>query len=256
MSRALFASFSASLVICAVAGCGGGGASAKPAGAGADAGGEDAAAHPLPVDPTLATQRGIIVDLSTKHAVGGATVTAGDQVTTTDASGAYSFTVRKGVPFQMVVTAPEYAKLIEQETTLDADFDRGKTNFVSSSTASLLLGSLAGYDERLGVLSVQLVPTGACASEGGAKVSVSPPGSALVRYFKGGLPTGNEAVISGEFPSAVIYNTDPGVPLSVTVAEGSCAPVTFPFTTDGVSYTGGISTEPGLVTSFTRVFLQ
>ncbi len=61
---------------------------------------------------------------------------------------------------------------------------------------------------------------------------------------------------AGEFPSAVIYNVAPGVPLTVTVTHATCKQAAFPFTQDGVDYTGGISTEAGEVTGFARIFLQ
>lgn len=208
-------------------------------------------------DPARVTQHGVIVDLDSKKGVPGATVSAGDQVVTTGADGSYAFTVKKGEAFTMTVTAPDYAKLVEQETVIDADFDRGKTSFVSSGTASLLLGTLDGYDASLGVLSVQLLPSGACASEAGTRVKVSPEGTAKVRYVLHGIPTSRaDSAAANEFPTAVIYNVEPGVPLSVSVEAGSCTQTAFPLDRDGVRYTGGVTTEAGSVTSFARIFLQ
>jgi hypothetical protein len=184
-------------------------------------------------------------------------VSAGDQVVTTAADGSYAFAVKKGEAFAMSVTAPDYAKLVEQETVLDADFHRGKTSFVSSGTASLLLGTLDGYDASLGVLSVQLLPSGGCTSEAGTRVKVSPEGSASVRYVLHGIPTSRaDSAAANEFPTAVIYNVEPGVPLTVSVEAGQCTQTAFPIDRDGVRYTGAVTTEAGSVTSFARIFLQ
>src|SRR5205807_1070956 len=157
--------------------------------------------------PQQATQKGIITDFSTKKPVAGATVIAGEQSTTTAADGSYSFTLQKGEPFKLTVTADGYAKLLEQEATLDGDYDKGKTTIVPTNMANLLTSMLSGYDSSLGVLSVQLVPTGGCASEDGATLEVSPAGSAKVAYFANSLPnSAMTAVKAGEFPSAVVYN--------------------------------------------------
>ncbi len=49
------------------------------------------------------TESGTITDLSSKKPVAGATVTAGDQSTTTAADGTFSLTLQKGEPFQLTV---------------------------------------------------------------------------------------------------------------------------------------------------------
>ena len=203
------------------------------------------------------TQRGIIVDYDTKKPVKGATITAAGQTVVSDVTGAYQLVVDKGQPFTMEVSMEGYAKLIEQETTIDADFDKGKTSFIATPTANLLLGTLDGYDATLGVLSVQLIPTGACASEDGATITVSPAGAALVKYLYAGIPSSRKgAVVAGQFPSAVVYNVQPGASVTVGATVANCTVAPFPITKDGVTYTGGITTEAGSSTSFERVFLQ
>jgi hypothetical protein len=207
--------------------------------------------------PQAVTETGTIVDLESKKPISGATVTAGDQTATTATDGTFSLTLQKGDPFQLSVTASGYATLLEQQTSLSADYSVGSTTIVPNETATLLTAMLSGYDSTLGVLSVAVTPTGACASEDGATITVSPAGSAKVTYFSGGIPSsGLTAVKGGQFPSAVIYNVATGVPLTVTVSHPTCSQAPFPFTQGGVVYTGGISTESGEVTGFAKIFLQ
>jgi hypothetical protein len=195
--------------------------------------------------------------MGSNAAIAGATVTAGDQTATTAADGTFSFTLQKGEPFQLNVTADGYATLIEQQTSLQANYDAGSTTIVPNATASLLTSILSGYDATLGVLSIAVTPTGACASEDGTTITVSPAGSARVVYMSNGIPsTTLTAVKGGQFPSAVIYNVAPNAPLTVTATLATCTQVAFPFTQDGVDYTGMISTQAGEVTGFARVFLQ
>jgi hypothetical protein len=203
------------------------------------------------------TDTGTIVDYNTKSPIQGATVTAGDQTVTTGADGTFSLTLQKGEPFALSVVADGYATLLQQQTALEADYAAGSLTIVPKSVASLLTSMLTGYDDTLGVLSVDLVATGACTSEDGATLSVTPEGSAKIAYFNNGLPDSTQtSVKGGEFPSAVVYNVQPGVQLSVTVTQASCKEVPFPYTTGGVEYTGGITTQPGLVTGFARIFMN
>jgi hypothetical protein len=203
------------------------------------------------------TDTGTIVDYNSKAPVQGATVTAGDQTVTTGADGTFSLTLQKGEAFQLSVVADGYATLLQQQTALEADYAAGSLTIVPQSLASLLTAMLPGYDDTLGVLSVDLVATGACTSEAGATLTVTPAGSAQVAYFSGGLPSNTQlSVKAGEFPSAVVYNVQPGVQLAIAVTQASCKEVPFPYTTGGVEYTGGITTQPGLVTGFARIFLN
>ncbi len=212
---------------------------------------------PVNTDPAFVVQKGVIIDFDTTKPVSGALVTAGDQSTTSDDKGVYSLKVHKSMPFDMVVTKPDYVKLVEQSTVLDADYDRGKTNFVPLSLGTLLHNTLQGYDAALGVLSVAVLPTGSCTSEAGTKITVSPEGSAKVKYMLNQFPSNTvDEVQKGEFPSAVIYNLQPGVPITVTLHNKSCEQAPFPFAHGGITYGASVSTEAGDVTSFQRLFLQ
>jgi hypothetical protein len=236
-----------SLVACSAHHDGGGTPSPAPTGS----------TGPVNTDPAFVVQKGVIIDFDSGKPFGGATITAGDQSTTADDKGHYALKVHKGEAFQMVVTAPNYVKLVEQATVLDADYDRGTTNMVPIGLGNLLHGTLQGYDAALGVLSVAVLPTGSCTSEGGTKISVSPEGSAKVKYMQNKFPSNTvDSVQPGEFPSAVIYNLQPGVPVTVKLESEGCKQAPFPFTHDGITYEAMVSTEPGDVTSFQRLFLQ
>jgi hypothetical protein len=210
-----------------------------------------------PEGPTQATEKGVITNFNNHQPVPNAKVTAADQTVTTAADGSYSFTLQKGEPFRLTVEADGFAKLVEQEATLQGDYDKGATTIVPNTVAMLLTGMLTGYDATLGVLSVQVIPTGSCASEAGATLKVSPEGSAKVSYVSKSLPSSDATSVSaGEFPSAIIYNVQPAVPLTVTVQHATCAESQFPVEQGAVQYTGGISVEAGQSTGFARVFLQ
>ncbi len=229
---------------------------AKPAGNGTPSTGTPSTGTPSEGSQAV-IDTGTIVDYNNKTPVQGAVVTAGDQTVTTGADGMFSLTLQKGEPFQLSVVADGYATLLQQQTALEADYKAGSLTIVPQSLASLLTSMLPHYDNTLGVLSVDLVATGACTSEAGATLTVTPAGSAQVAYFSGGLPDDQQlSVKAGEFPSAVVYNVQPGVQLSVSVTQASCKEVPFPYTTGGVEYTGGIMTKPGLVTGFARIFLN
>jgi hypothetical protein len=203
------------------------------------------------------TSSGTIIDYNSKAPVAGAVVSAADQTMTTGADGTFSLTLQKGEPFQLSVVSDGYATLLQQQTALEADYAAGSITIVPQGLAGILTALLPGYDKTLGVLSIDLVPTGACTSEGGATLSVSPAGTAQVAYFSGGMPSSSlTSVEAGQFPSAVIYNVQTGVQLDVTVTQATCKEVAFPYTTGGVEYTGGITTQPGLVTGFARIFLN
>jgi len=212
---------------------------------------------PTNTDPAFVVQTGTIIDFDSNKAVAGATVTAGDQSATTDAKGAYTLKVRKGMPFDMIVSAPNYVKLLEQGTVLDANYDRGKTPIVPLDLGTLLHDTLQGYDPSLAVLSVQVVATGGCASEAHTKIKFSPEGSAKIKYFLNKFPSNTvEEVQPGELPSAVIYNLPPGMPVTVTLENESCKQAPFPFTQNGITYEANVKTEAGDVTAFQRLFLQ
>lgn len=207
--------------------------------------------------PGIATQHGVITDFNTGKPVVGATVRANDVTATTDASGKYALPVHIGEVFSMEVTAPNYVKLIEQQTTLTADYDRGETTIVPLSLADLLHAALPGYDASLGVLSVAVIPTGTCKTEGGTTISVTGADGAQVKYMVSKLPSATAAAVKGgEFPSAVIYNLPVNVPITVQLHSDSCAQAAFPFQKDGIMFEASVVTMPGDVTSFQRLFLK
>jgi hypothetical protein len=226
-------------------------------GSGTSSGSASSSSGATPAAPATVTETGIIVNYSSKEPVEGATVTAGDQTVTTAADGSFSLTLESGESFALSVAGEGYASLLEQSTSLSADYSAGNITLVPATLARILTGYFTGYDDTLGVLSLDLVPLGSCSSIQGATVSVSPAGSAKVMYFTGGMPSPDlTSAQAGEFPSAAIYNVEPGVPLTVTVTGSSCSQAPFPVTQEGVEYTGGITTQPGQVTGFARVFLQ
>jgi hypothetical protein len=209
-------------------------------------------------DAGLVTQHGTIVDFVTKNPIAGATVSAAGESVTTDANGAYAFSIAPDKPYTVSVTAPGYGKLVLQERTIEADEDDGEMNLVSTSEATAVEALLPGYDATLGGLSVQVVPTGSCASAEGATISVSPAGAAKIAYFAGGVPSATQTSVSAvQFPSAVVYDVQPGVPLTLTVAHSTCAQVAFPAVEGAIRYTGaGIEAQPSGVTGFAEVFLK
>lgn len=226
----------------------------------------NAVAHPGGTSPSgggssggaaLATQRGVITDFGTGKPVAGATVKANDAVATTDSKGAYELKVHEGEPFSMEVTAPDYVKLVEQQTSLTADYDRGETTIVPMSMSALLHQTLTGYDASLGVLSVAVLPTGSCASADGATLKVADATGAKVKYMVSKMPSSTlSAVKNGEFPSAVIYNLPTNVPITVSVESTACRLAAFPFTSGGITYEATVTTQQGDVTSFQRLFLK
>jgi hypothetical protein len=204
------------------------------------------------------TQHGTIVDYGTKAPIAGATVAAAGESVTTDATGAYSFSVEPGEPYIISVTAPGYGKLVLQERSIAADEDDGEMNLVSTAEANAVAAALDGYDSSLGALSVEVLATGSCASPAGATISVLPAGAARVAYFLNGMPSAPQTSVNPfALPSAVIYNVQPGVPLTLFVGETQCTQVPFPTVQGAIRYTGGgIETEAGGVTTFADVFLQ
>jgi hypothetical protein len=220
-------------------------------------GGGPSTGGPTSTDPGIATQSGVITDFNTGKPVVGATVKANDSTATTDASGKYTLPVHKGEVFSMEVTAPNYVKLIEQQTALTADYDRGETTIVPMSLSDLLHAALPGYDATLGVLSVAVIPTGTCKSENGTTISVKGMDGAQIKYMVSKLPSPSaQAVKGGEFPSAVIYNLPVNTPVIVQLKSDSCAMAAFPFQKDGITFEASVTTMPGDVTSFQRLFLK
>jgi hypothetical protein len=237
-------------------------AAPPPPEAGADAGAgtrPDASADvgSLP----LVTQSGSVIDFVTREPIAGATVTVtGHAVTTvtTDASGAYAFSVRAGVPYIVSAVASGYVKNVYPERSLSADESDGSMNLVSQVESKAVASLLSGYDASLGVVAVEVIATGGCASVDGATITVSPAGQSQVRYFVNGQPSATQAsAVAGAVPSALFYDVQPGVPLRFGVTHPTCTLVPFPTDQNGVHYTGGgIDAVGGGATNYVGLYLQ
>jgi len=103
-----------------------------------------------------------------------ATVTIGSRAATTASDGTYSIQVPSGTSFTMMVTAANYAPLIEADDTVTAGYDRGDTLLIPSEIASILEGALANFDATQSLLTIELVKTGSCTDVGGRR-SPCPP---------------------------------------------------------------------------------
>jgi hypothetical protein len=204
-------------------------------------------------------QSGKVIDFETSKPVSGVTLDDGlGDTVTTGADGSYSLVVAKDTPFSLTLSADGYVKLLQQQTSLTSDYAAEPIDMVPLDLANTLHGVLPHYDPTLGVLSIQAMPEGQCASEEGAKVSVEGESAALVVYFQNKLPNLQlKAMKAGELPSAVIYNLPPGVAVNVQIEHPTCHQAPFPVVTNGgVTYLAGVTTQPGNVTAFQRIFLQ
>jgi len=202
------------------------------------------------------TQRGQIIVARQNTPVEGAIVsTSAGSRTSTDDGGLYSIQVPKGVAYSMTVEKQGFWKLVEQEWIIDQDTDRKDTSFLSEILASLLAASIPDLDATKGVLTLRVYPTEGCPSVEGATVSIEPAGGKLV-YPRGGLPSKETTIAAEESPSAIFYNLPTGVPLQLKASHPTCTFVPYPAKADGFTYTGKVTTEPGKVISFARVFLK
>jgi hypothetical protein len=211
------------------------------------------------------TQKGQIIDLTTKAAVAGANITLGAAKVTTDATGKYQVAVDPTKSFNMKVEKTGYYTLTEQESQVKVDIDLGKTSFLPETTATLLTATLTGYDPKLGILSVAIEKQG-CADEGGATFDLTADGKPIqgssLFYFQDNLPSASAtAVQTDQFPHAVAFNLPVDKPITVTVKHPKCTMVPFPvdkqLDTGTITYVSAtIATSAGKATSFTRVFLK
>jgi hypothetical protein len=224
---------------------------------------------------SLVTQKGRTIQYvpcgTSPSPVAGATVTVGNQSTTTAKDGTYSILVPSGMPFTMTVekttvanpndpTDLKYVKLIEAEDTVTASYNRGDTKVVSADTAGLLSSALPMYDTSKAVITIELVKTGSCTDVGGTTVSVSSAGaSALTEYPASCISpdSPNTSATDGVFPGVVVYNLAPGTH-TVTASSPKCTQVPYPYTdpSNGLTYDGTVLTEAGTGASFVRVFLK
>ena len=229
-----------------------------------DGGGSDAASG---ADANVASgevqQTGKIVILQQEGTgVGGATINIGGKTITADAKGNYSVTYPINTPVDMVVTAPNYYKLLEGQWLLKASASRGPTRLPSVDTVSALLSALAlagPVDTTLGIVSVWVIPLAGCPSEGGATFDVSPKTDKTKFVFtKNEFPdTTLTSAVAGENPHAVIYNIPIGQPVTITVNHPTCSQLPYPQTdSDGFTYTGKVNIAADNQTlGFFRLFL-
>ncbi len=239
--------------------------SSTPAANKTDAGGGDSASE---ASANTFTLSGRIVDFGGSNPpTKGATVTAGTSTATTDDKGMYSLTVPKNTAFSLNVQKTGYVKLIEQETMLTGDADRGDTDAVGAGTQSFLEAALTGFNGDLAVFSLQVIARGSCASADGATVALDPVGTEKLLYFKSGFPNSAQmSVIDGTVPSAVFYNVTVGQKITVKVTHPTCKQSTFPIAdvkAPNITYSGAVNTEPGdpvgqkkPAASFARIYIE
>lgn len=143
-------------------------------------------------------QKGKIAGLgATAPSIAGATVIIQGKTATTDSRGEYSIPVTPGQPFFMrVQKSPDFYSVLEQEWSIAATTDRGRTAMIDSTTAALLTQSLPGFNSALGALAIIAVKTGACGSTGGAQVNVTCNGNQ--RCFNPPQPDGGGGDGGGE----------------------------------------------------------
>jgi hypothetical protein len=237
--------------------CSGGGSGGPGATGGTIDGGAEAAPPVVPT-ATEARQSGRIVDVQSSDPVPGATVTVEGKSATTNAAGQYELLVPRNKPYTMTVTSEGYHKLIEQELVHDKEsLARGDTNLLSNQTALLLSAFLTGRKSDKGYIVVKAEPRPPCTSEDGATLAIEPVGEAQLTYFGQQLPDRTRtSVLAGTPISAVFYNVDVGVPLTIKVTSPTCEQQAFPATVGDVTYTGGLRAEAGDVIAYSRVYLQ
>lgn len=213
-------------------------------------------AGPLPAQGGDVTQRGRVVVARSGAPLDGATITIAGRSVVSAQDGTYSIAVPRNVPYVTTISAPDHYTLLEQEWSTAADVDRADENLLPLNLANLLAGLLPNRDPAKGVLAVHVAPVRGCTDEGGTTLAIAPAGAAQIRYFAGGIPSGDAtSVKKGEDISAVFYNVDVGVPLTVTATSPSCTPLGFPITEDGVTYTGNVRAAAGETLAYVRLFV-
>jgi hypothetical protein len=222
--------------------------------------GDDTAVPPVGEcvgDATTVAQKGRVVKFGSEgEGISGATVAIGGGSFTTDADGYYCAKFAKDTAVQMTVTGPAadegdgFYALIDSEWKLAADGDRGDTRLLPEGTAKLLLGTLTGFDDTLGVVTLLVDKVAGCTSVDGTTVTVDGQPDAKVVYFSGGLPSSSATGIAeGQNPGVVIYNLDPAKPVTLVSAGGTCKGATLPQTvTEGAgqaafTYTGNVGVK-------------
>lgn len=201
---------------------------------------------------------GRLLDGQNRAAVGGATVSWAGKTGQSTSTGDFAVRVAPNLTTSPSITASGYYQFNFQELTISGPSNFGPLFMISQSTASLLQSVLIpDYDATKGVLAVLVSAQGTCSSTGGTTIAVSPAGGAKVLYFSGGLPSTSQLSVSAqEEPSALLYNVEPNVALTLTLTSPTCTQVAFPVTESTVTYTGAIKTAPGDQFTFARVFLK
>jgi hypothetical protein len=239
-----------------------------------DGGGTEGGGGP-DATPTGTTQKGVIVDRTSKMPVAGATVSVmGGGSVMTDMAGAYTLPIPKGTPYTFSITADSHFKLFEQELIASDSFDRGSTTLPSTTDGNLLKGILMsqGLDTKLATFTVGLYKTGSCGSVEGALIDLDPPqANAKIAYFSGGIPSSamyQPYAKEGELPAAILFNVDPKTVAKVKITwaqvDGGpvgmpCTQIAYPVqdpTIANVKYTGNLVIDVGDVTSYERVYLK
>lgn len=192
------------------------------------------------------------------EAVPNATITIGASSTTTNVKGEFALLVPRNTPYRMTVAAEGYFKLIEQEQLVKTEsLEQGDTSLLRTETANLLAGMLPGRDASKGIVVVKVAPKGNCLTEDGATLTLDPPGNAQLVYFGDLVPDASRTSVKGGTAfSALFYNVDVDVPLSVSVTSPPCAQVPFPVDVDEVTYTGSATAEAGDALTYVRLYLD
>ncbi len=220
----------------------------------AGAGSTEAGAPDVVVAVGEVKQTGRILAARAATPVENATITVGSKSATTGADGKYAIAVPKGTPHRMKIAGEGSYNLLEQEWILDKDTDRGDTSFLSKTLANILLSFFADMDKSKGVLTMTVNPRG-CPSIDGAIVTLEPPGSAKVKYARGGIPSDEVGAKPDELPTAIFYNIEPGKVITVKVTHPSCIQLPYPIEADGFKLTGSTTTEGGESISYFRTYL-
>lgn len=250
----------AAVLACACAcACGSGSGTAD---AGAEAGGGDAG--------PMVKMSGTVISYAAMAPLPMATVSVyGGPSAVTDAMGVFSLVVPKGTPLSFSVTADNYTKLIEEETTLSGDVKRDET-LVDRNTQGSLSAFLPGLDKAKAALVVGLTKKTTCASSEGAIVDLDPPQpNAVRRYFQGGLPSAMRTYAADD-QRVMFYNLEPGAKVRPALSWAPqddagagpakpCKMVAYPATDPdqaALVYTGNVTLESGEAFSYERLLLE
>jgi hypothetical protein len=201
---------------------------------------------------------GRLLDGQGRYPVNGATITWAGSVVASSTTGEFIVRVAPGAIASPFITAPGYLQFNFQELSASGNSSFGALFMISQSTASLLKNiSLPGYDANKGVLAVYVTAQPGCASSAGTTLAISPAGSSGVLYFSGGLPSASQTSVDPkETPSALFFNVDANVPLTIAASSPACSQAPYPVTESTITYTGAMTAAPGDQFTFARVFMK